>query len=157
MCMRVREKMEGVYEIDGKLATKSIVKGFRIHGERIIRIGDDEFREWEPQRSKLAAAIKKGLKTWPFRKGATVLYLGAATGVTVSYISDIVGEKGRIYAVEFSPECMQKLLLNCEKRENIWPILADARFPKEYEFIGKVDVVFEDVAQPDQDRILIEN
>ncbi len=147
----------GVYVIDGKLATKSLQKGFRIHGERIVKIGDEEYRIWDPKRSKLAAAIKRGLKTWPFKKGAKILYLGAAAGVTASFISDIIGDKGRIYAVEFSPECIRELLIRCEKRENIWPILADARFPEKYEYVGNVDVIFEDVAQPDQDKILIKN
>lgn len=150
-------KLYGVHTIEGKLATKSMLKGFRIHGEKIVNVDSDEYRIWDPRRSKLAAAIKKGLKTWPFRKGVKILYLGAAAGVTLSFISDIIGNEGKIYAVEFSPECMRELLVRCEKRENVWPILADARFPQKYAFVGSVDVLFEDVAQPDQDRILVQN
>ncbi|MGB9634872.1 MAG: fibrillarin-like rRNA/tRNA 2'-O-methyltransferase [Candidatus Micrarchaeia archaeon] len=147
----------GVYNIDGMLATKSIIGGFQIHGEPIKRINNEEYRIWDPYHSKLAAAIKKGLKTWPFIEGISVLYLGAAAGVTASFISDIIGKSGRIYAVEFSPECMRELILRCECRENIWPIMADARLPEKYSFVKDVDVIFEDVAQPDQDRILLEN
>ncbi|MEM0437728.1 MAG: fibrillarin-like rRNA/tRNA 2'-O-methyltransferase [Candidatus Micrarchaeia archaeon] len=150
-------QLAGVYNADGKLATLSMSPGFRIHGEIITRDGTREYRIWDPNRSKLAAAIKKGLKNWPFAPGKSVLYLGAASGVTVSFISDIVGENGRVYAVEFSPNSMRDLLLRCEGRKNVWPILADARLPENYSFVGQVDVLFEDVAQPDQDRILIEN
>ncbi len=150
-------KYYGVYRVNGKLATKSMIQGFRIHEEKIIRKGKEEYRIWEPSRSKLAAALKKGLKTWPFKEGTKVLYLGAASGVTVSYISDIVGNRGKIYAVEFSPVSMRDLVLKCEVRENIWPILEDARFPERYPIDEKVDVLFEDVAQPDQDRILTVN
>ncbi|MEM3364281.1 MAG: fibrillarin-like rRNA/tRNA 2'-O-methyltransferase [Candidatus Micrarchaeia archaeon] len=147
----------GVYEIDGKIATLSLDPGVRVHGEQIVKEDGKEYRVWDPKRSKLGAAMMKGLKTWPFREGVKVLYLGAAAGVTVSFISDIIGEDGRIYAVEFSPECMKDLLLRCENRKNIWPVLADARLPQKYSYVGVVDVLFEDVAQPDQDRILIEN
>ena len=42
-----------------------------------------------------------------------------------------------------------------KKRTNIIPIIADARKPQEYRFlVGMVDVVFADVAQPDQARIM---
>jgi fibrillarin-like rRNA methylase len=37
------------------------------------------------------------------------------------------------------------------------PILADARTPKVYEEIGGVDFVFEDVADPEQARIMLTN
>ncbi len=150
-------KLYGVYKVNGKLATLSSIPGFKIHDEKIVKVGKKEYRIWDPTRSKLAAAIKKGMKTWPFKEGTKVLYLGAASGVTVSYISDIVGGRGRIYAVEFSPVSMRDLVLKCEVRENIWPILEDARFPEKYPINEKVDVLFEDVAQPDQDRILTIN
>ncbi len=150
-------KYYGVYNVDGKLATLSIDPGARIHGEAIMRDGNKEYRVWDPNRSKLCAAIKKGMKTWPFKKDIKVLYLGAASGVTVSFISDIIGENGKIFAVEFSPNSMRDLVLRCENRKNVWPILADARLPEKYGFVNEVDVLFEDVAQPDQERILIEN
>ena len=43
-------------------------------------------------------------------------------------------------------------------RKNIIPILQDARKPKEYfSVFGKVDVVYVDIAQPDQTEIAIAN
>jgi fibrillarin-like pre-rRNA processing protein len=147
----------GIYDAWGKMATLNLDLGAKIHGEQLVREEGKEYRVWDPRRSKLGAAVMKDLQTWPFEKGTRVLYLGAAAGVTPSFISDIVGEEGRVYAVEFSPECIKELVLRCENRKNIWPILADARLPQKYDYVGEVDVLFEDVAQPDQDRILVIN
>lgn len=149
--------IEGVYDLKGAIATKSFAPGIKVYNEKIIKTKEGELRIWNPYRSKLSAALKKGLKTFPFRKGSIVLYLGASTGTTVSHVSDIVGEKGEIYAVEIAPQCMKNLLKISDERENIIPIHGDARKPEEYAEVGKVDVIYQDVAQPDQDEILIKN
>jgi fibrillarin-like rRNA methylase len=45
-----------------------------------------------------------------------------------------------------------------KKRPNIIPIIEDARKPYKYRMLcGMVDVIFSDVAQPDQARIIIIN
>jgi rRNA 2'-O-methyltransferase fibrillarin len=81
--------------------------------------------------------------------------LGAASGTTVSHVSDIVGEKGIVYAVEFSHRSGRDLVNMSKKRTNIIPIIGDARKPLEYRMlVAMVDVVFADVAQPDQARIM---
>ncbi|MEM4390076.1 MAG: fibrillarin-like rRNA/tRNA 2'-O-methyltransferase [Candidatus Micrarchaeia archaeon] len=157
------EKFAGVFWIEEKgkrfLATKNLIRGFRIHGERLVRAGGAEYRFWDPVRSKLAAAIVKGLQQLPIRAGTRVLYLGAASGVTASFVSDIIGEKGIVYCVELSPHSMRDFLLLCEPRKNMLPILADARRPERYAMDVKerVDVIYEDVADPEQARILLEN
>lgn len=90
--------------------------------------------------------------------GGKVLYLGAASGTTVSHVSDIVGPSGVVYAVEFSHRVGRDLVNMAKKRTNIIPIIHDARKPQDYRFlVGMVDVVFADVAQPDQARIISEN
>jgi len=156
--MKVEEKFGGVFFIDGRITTRNLVKDFKVHGERLVGIEGIQYRYWDPYRSKLAAAIIKGMKTMPIKSGSGVLYLGAAAGVTPSFISDIVGKKGAVYCVEFAPRSMRDLLYVCEKRSNMLPLLADARKPEEYEGeVGKVDVIYEDVAQPDQDKIMIRN
>ena len=87
-----------------------------------------------------------------------VLYLGAASGTTVSHVSDIVGPEGLVYAVEFSHRSGRDLLNVAKKRTNIVPIIEDARHPWKYRMlVGMVDVVFADVAQPDQTRIVALN
>lgn len=50
-----------------------------------------EYRAWNPFRSKLAAAILGGVDKIYMKPGSKVLYLGAASGTTVSHVSDIVG------------------------------------------------------------------
>ncbi len=84
-----------------------------------------------------------------------LLYLGAAPGTTVSHCSDIVGSEGIVYGVEFSPRCGRDLLSVAQRRRNIVPIIEDARKPLKYRMIcGMCDVIFSDVAQPDQARIV---
>lgn len=50
-----------------------------------------EYRVWNPFRSKLAAAILGGIEKIHMKPGSKVLYLGAASGTTVSHVADIVG------------------------------------------------------------------
>ncbi|CAN7109809.1 unnamed protein product [Brassica rapa subsp. narinosa] len=92
------------------------------------------------------------------KPGSKVLYLGAASGTTVSHVSDIVGPEGCVYAVEFSHRSGRDLVNMAKKRTNIIPIIEDARHPAKYRMlVGMVDVVFADVAQPDQARIVALN
>ena len=153
----VKEVFPGVYKIDGKYATLNAVPGVKVYGENLVKNGGKEYRIWDPKRSKLGAALVKGLKTLTIKPGSAVLYLGSANGTTASHVSDIVGEKGRVYCVEFSPQSMRDLLLLCDERKNLYPILADARLPERYAEVGKVDVVFEDVADREQTNILLRN
>jgi rRNA 2'-O-methyltransferase fibrillarin len=60
-----------------------------------------------------------------------------------------------VYAVEFSHRTGRELVNLAKKRTNIIPIVEDARHPHKYRMlVGMVDVVFADVAQPDQARIV---
>jgi fibrillarin-like pre-rRNA processing protein len=84
-----------------------------------------------------------------------VLYLGAANGTTVSHVSDYVEV---VYAVEFAPRPMQDLLEVCRRRRNIIPLMADAARPEQYApLVESVDLLYQDVAQPDQAAILLRN
>ncbi len=154
----VEQIFPGVFRMRGRLYTQSLTPGFKVHGEEIQRSGGKEYRQWAFEHSKLSAAIAKGLKTFPFGKGTKILYLGAAQGVTPSFLSDVVGPSGEIYGVEISKRALRDLLFVCEKRHNIFPILADASQPQSYvEDVGQVDVVYEDVAAREQDDILTRN
>ena len=154
----------GIYRLvmeDGseRIATLNLSPGRAVYGERLIRTDGEEYRVWDPFRSKLAAAILKGLRTLPIGEGDRVLYLGAASGTTASHVSDIVGEKGIVYCVEFSPRSIRDLIDNvCRFRANMAPILADARFPSRYaSLVGMVDAIYCDIAQPEQAKILADN
>jgi fibrillarin-like pre-rRNA processing protein len=119
-----------------------------------------EYRVWDAFRSKLAAAILKGLQNVPIKRGHRVLYLGAASGTTPSHVSDIVGETGQVYCVEFASRSMRDLINNViAYRSNMSPFLEDARIPQRYALFipGKVDDIYCDVAQPEQARVLADN
>lgn len=156
--------LQGVYLVrleDGsrRLATENLAPTRNVYGERLIRFEGVEYRLWDPYRSKLAAAISKGLKNVPVKPGHKVLYLGAASGTTASHVSDIVWEDGYVYCVEFASRPIRELVNNVSKyRRNMAPILADARFPERYlTLVGKVDGIYCDIAQPEQAKILISN
>lgn len=143
-----------------RLATRNLAPGRNVYGERLIRYEGFEYRLWDAYRSKLAAAILKNLKTVPIKPEHKVLYLGAASGTTASHVSDIVGENGHVYCVEFAARAIRELINNvCAYRLNMMPILEDARFPEKYTvFIsGKVDEIYCDIAQPEQAKILADN
>ena len=146
-----------IYQKDDMLATKNITPGLRVYGEKLINEEEDEYRLWNPHRSKLAAALLNGLENFKLEKDFKVLYLGASTGTTVSHISDVVSD-GIIYAVEFSPVSMRKLNNLCKTRPNIAPLLNDATKPKNYiDLVEKVDLVYCDVAQPNQSELFMKN
>lgn len=161
--VRQDKKFEGVYSVTwgGKerLATLNQAPGTTVYDEDIVETDDAEYRIWDPFRSKLAAAILNGLSAVPIKPGASVLYLGAASGTTASHVSDIVGDRGRVYCVEFAQRPFRDLVNNVAKnRRNMTPIFADARFPSRYRsIVQEVDTIYSDVAQPDQARILVEN
>lgn len=152
----------GVFIARGKedaLVTKNLVPGSEVYGEKRISVETDgekvEYRVWNPFRSKLAAAIMGGVDAIHMPPGSRVLYLGAASGTTVSHVSDVVGPEGLVYAVEFSHRSGRDLINVAKKRTNIIPIIEDARHPLKYRMlVGMVDCIFADVAQPDQARIV---
>jgi len=156
---------EGVFIARGKedaLVTKNMVMGESVYGEKRIATEDDagklEYRVWNPFRSKLAAAILGGVDKIHMPPGSKVLYLGAASGTSVSHVSDVVGPEGMVYAVEFSHRSGRDLLNVAKKRTNVVPIIEDARHPHKYRMlVPMVDCVFSDVAQPDQARIVALN
>ncbi|KUO41870.1 MAG: fibrillarin-like rRNA/tRNA 2'-O-methyltransferase [Candidatus Hadarchaeaceae archaeon] len=163
--MQVTEhkRFAGVYWVeleDGtrKLATVNLAPGTQVYGERLLKIQGIEYRLWNPYRSKLAAAILKDIKKVPIDQGKCVLYLGAASGTTASHVSDLIGSSGFVHCIEISSRPLRDLLIVCNRRPNMVPLLADARQLGSYcALIEKVDVVYQDVAQPDQTEILSAN
>lgn len=157
--IRMKEIFPGVFRIDDRTATRNLVPGYSVYGERFHWEGNVEYRFWDPYRSKLGAAIAKGLKNLPIKEGDAVLYLGAAQGTTPSHISDLVGESGIVFCIDMAPKAFEKLTEVCERRQNMIPILADARMPEQYADMVEslVDVIYQDVAQPDQAEILLRN
>ncbi|KAI9275788.1 Fibrillarin-domain-containing protein [Phascolomyces articulosus] len=157
---------EGIFIARGKedlLVTKNLVPGESVYGEKRISVDGPEgtkveYRVWNPFRSKLAAAVLGGVDHIHIAPGKKVLYLGAASGTSVSHVADIVGPQGAVYAVEFSHRSGRDLINMSKKRTNVVPIIEDARQPQKYRMlVPMVDVIFADVAQPDQARIITLN
>jgi fibrillarin-like pre-rRNA processing protein len=147
--------MDNVYfiELDGKEMLSTMT---HFPDPDAIEFEGKTYRPWNPATSKLASMIMKGMKI-PLNRGSKVLYLGAASGTTVTRVSDIADE-GLVYAVEFAPRPARDLLRAIEDRVNVIPIVADARYPEKYPpFIDSVDVIYQDVAQPGQAGIAIAN
>lgn len=140
-------------------ATLNLVPGIYAYGEKVVKHDGSEYRVWNPFRSKLAAALLNGLKRLPFRKGSSILYLGVSTGTTASHISDIIGEEGVLYGVEFAPRVAREFVENIARhRLNVVPIVDDARHPERYGLVAsRVDLVYVDIAQPDQTEIAVRN
>ena len=162
--VKPHDRFEGIYWIDledrsRRLATRNLAPGISVYGEVMVKNDGAEFRTWDAYRSKLAASILRNLNSLPIKPGKAVLYLGSASGTTASHVSDIVGEQGRVYCVEFAQRSMRELINTlCQHRLNVYPILADARMPEKYKpLVSPVDVVYSDVAQPEQARILADN
>ena len=133
------------------------VKGSKAYfGERIVKRAEGKFREVDPERSKLFAAIAKGVSQIGFKKDSKVLYLGASHGYTVSFLMDMIS--GGIYALDFAPRVLRDLIFIAMERENLAPLFFDANKPEEYkDLVGVVDVVFMDVAQRNQLEIFVKN
>lgn len=151
---------------DDNLVTESTAPGKSVYGEKRVSslkpkstsTEKHEFRIWNPYRSKLGAGIVNGIEDIYMKPGSKVLYLGAASGTTVSHVSDIVGADGAVYAVEFAKRPARQLVRMAQDRGNVVPLLADARMPNQYRLmVPMVDVIFSDVAQPDQTEIVMKN
>lgn len=155
-------KFDGIflsgYKETQRIYTLNLDFNKSIYGEKLLLDGDLQYREWNPFRSKLCASIKCNARKIFINPSSKVLYLGASSGTTVSHVSDIV-TKGIIYAIEFSSRSLRELVQNSVDRQNLIPILGDANHPHEYlKFItGAIDIIYMDVAQPNQSEILIKN
>ncbi len=155
----MKEIFDGIYSDGKNIYTKNLTLGKKVYGERLIREGNEEYREWDAYRSKYGAGIKNGLSESIFSSGCTAIYLGSAEGTTVSHVSDIVGEKGAIFCVDVSEIAMNKLTKLAETRENLYPILSDAQLTDNYKeyFETKADAMFQDISQRNQADIFIRN
>jgi len=153
-----QSKIFEVYEEKGKIFTKNLVKGKTVYDEKLVTIDNVEYREWNPRKSKLCAAIMKRTPDIGIRKNDVVLYLGASYGTTASHVSDIVGKDGFVFALDFAPRVIRDLVFVCEDRKNMTPIFEDAnRVEKFSGMVSEVDVVYMDIAQREQAEIFLKN
>lgn len=154
-------RFDNVYMLEYKrkqiLLTKNLTPKKTVYGEDLIKKDGVEYRSWDHTRSKLAAGIMKGLSQIAIRKGSKVLYLGAASGTTLSHVSDII-EDGFAIGLDFAPRVMRDFYFLCKERKNLIPLLADANNIQSYAaLVPQVDVVFQDIAQRNQLEIFLKN
>ena len=141
-----------------QLYTINLTPGKNVYGEKLVRQDNAEYREWDASKSKLAATILKGSPNIGIRKNDVVLYLGSASGTTVSHVSDIVGNEGLIFAIDIAPRVMRDMMFLAMSRKNISPVLADASKTEQLkERICQADILYQDVAQKSQLEIFLKN
>lgn len=158
----MKQIFAGVFKDGNRIYTVNLTPGKNVYGEKLVGKQTDangvmQLREWDPKRSKLGAAIVNGIKEMPIKEGNIVLYLGASTGTTISHVSDIIGKDGFVYGIEFAERVLRSLIDLSNVRKNIAAIKADARKPEEYKWVESCDVIFADVAQPDETQIALRN
>lgn len=157
----VEKKKDRKGKVRSTFYTKNLVPGKAIYGEKLKKQGKDEFREWSSRRSKLGAALVKGVSQLGIKPGSNVLYLGCATGTTASHVSDIVGHanaQGFVFGLDFAPRVLRDFVSVCEDRKNMTAIFGDATKPETYlNKVLEVDAVFQDVAQKEQVSIFLKN
>ncbi len=138
--------------------TKNLTPNVKVYDEETKFFDNIEYRFWNPYKSKISAGLMKGLKlNLKKDKVKNVLYLGAASGTTISHLSDILTDSF-IFSVEFSRNPFIDLFLLSKKRKNIIPFFEDAFKTHSYfKFIPKIDFLFMDIAQKNQVEILEKN
>lgn len=150
-----RTGTRGLYTDGTHLYTRNAVPGRAVYGEALVQEGGAEYRQWAPDRSKLAALLQRRPAALDLPRKGAVLYLGAGSGTTASHVCDLV-PGGRVFAVEKSREAFEQLLHLAQGRGNLIPLLADARTPETYApRVGRVDLLYQDVAQRDQAAIFL--
>ena len=152
----------GIRKEGRTLWTRNAVKGKSVRDERRKKDSRIEWRQWEPQKSKVAACLLK-TKLDPSELipevGSTCLYLGASSGTTVSHIHDHVcgsgnHHNGQIVSVEISPRMMRYLSKVSELRPGLIPVLGDARKPTVISpyLRDKVDWIHQDISVAEQTK-----
>ncbi|RLM90146.1 fibrillarin-like rRNA/tRNA 2'-O-methyltransferase [Halobellus sp. Atlit-38R] len=116
---------------------------------------DEGWRAWDAGRSKLGAMLELGMDLG-IDGDDGVLYLGAASGTTVSHVADFAGPT---YAVEFAPRPTRDLVGVAEPRPNLFPLLKDAREPETYAHVveSDLDCLIQDVATRGQATVALRN
>jgi fibrillarin-like pre-rRNA processing protein len=142
-----------------RLLTENLTPGKSFFDEELRKEKGKEYRTLDPRRSKLGAAIAKGLQQHGITEGKKMLYLGASHGYTPSFVSDMLGPSGWMICLDFAPRVVRDLVFVCEARENMAPLLGDAKHPETYaeQVPQELDLIFQDIAQRDQVDIFMKN
>lgn len=166
MSGRRKRRLSWAVLVEGRsIWTRNANPKTSVYGESLRRFKGDEYRRWDPTRSKLGAAISRARNTQyellP-EPGDTCLYLGAGHGTSLSHLHDQVcgannEKEGRIVALDLSPRCLRDLIHLSKSRPGLVPVLGDARKYSTWGIMipGKVDWLLQDVSQAGQTEIFI--
>ena len=166
MSGRRKRRLSWAVLVEGRsIWTRNANPKTSVYGESLRRFKGDEYRRWDPTRSKLGAAISRARNTQydllP-EPGDTCLYLGAGHGTSLSHLHDQVcganNEKdGRIIALDLSPRCLRDLIHLAKSRPGLVPVLGDARKHSRWGIMiaNKVDWLLQDVSQAGQTEIFM--
>ena len=140
-----------------QLATKNIVEGTKTHKEKIVIVNDEEFLEWNPYKSKLAAAIRNGLQILPIIKNSKVVCINPLEESTILHISNIVGSKGSVFVIDVDKNKKSFLNKLVNTHKNIIPIydtVDELSFSSS--ITGKVDALYVDIPESEQIEQIVE-
>ena len=140
-----------------QLATKNIVKGTKTRKEKIVIVNNEEFLEWNPYKSKLAAAIRSGLQILPIIKNSKVVCINPLEESTILHISNIVGSKGSVFVIDVDKNKKSFLNKLVNTHKNIIPIydtVDELSFSSS--ITGKVDALYVDIPESEQIETIVE-
>ena len=140
-----------------QLATKNIVEGTKTHKEKIVIVNDEEFLEWNPYKSKLAAAIRNGLQILPIIKNSKVVCINPLEESTILHISNIVGSEGSVFVIDVDKNKKSFLNKLVNTHKNIIPIydtVDELSFSSS--ITGKVDALYVDILESEQIEQIVE-
>ena len=140
-----------------QLATKNMVKGTKTRKEKIVIVNNEEFLEWNPYKSKLAAAIRNGLQILPIIKNSKVVCINLPEESTILHISNIVGSGGSVFVIGVNKNKKSFLNKLVNTQKNIIPIydtVDELSFSSSV--TGKVDVLYVDIPESEQIEQIVE-
>ena len=140
-----------------QLATKNMVKGTKTRKEKIVIVNNEEFLEWNPYKSKFAAAIRSGLQILPIIKNSKVVCINLPEESTMLHISNIVGSGGSVFVIDVNKNKKSFLNKLVNTHKNIIPIydtVDELSFSSS--ITGKVDALYVDIPESEQIEQIVE-
>ena len=140
-----------------QLATKNMVKGTKTRKEKIVIVNNEEFLEWNPYKSKLAAAIRNGLQILPIIKNSKVVCINLLEESTMLHISNIVGSGGSVFVIDVNKNKKSFLNKLVNTHKNIIPIydkVDELSFSSS--ITGKVDALYVDITEAEQIKQIVD-
>ena len=140
-----------------QLATKNMVKGTKTRKEKIVIVNNEEFLEWNPYKSKLAAAIRNGLQIIPIIKNSKIVCINLPEESTMLHISNIVGSGGSVFVIDVNKNKKSFLNKLVNTHKNIIPIydtVDELSFSSS--ITGKVDALYVDIPESEQIEQIVE-